>query len=106
MLLFNLLCYYENIYVSNSLLCRQIERDNRRNSVSTVLGPLCDLGKSLSTREGGIIGAVDAGMLLMRERTVQPILLVDVQMIFWNVEGRQGGVKRFVGGKVGYIPKL
>ena len=63
------------------MLCRKIERDNRRNYVSTVLGPLRDMGKTISTREGGIIGAVDAVMLQINGLSVRPILSVDAQII-------------------------
>ena len=69
--------------------CRQIDLDNRRNSASTVLGSLRNMDKIFFTREGGVIGAVYAMTLLMKERNVQQILLVDVQMILWNIEGRQ-----------------
>ena len=53
-----------------------------------VLGPLHNMGKTLSTREWGIIEAVDTVTLLMKERNVQTTLLVNMQMILWNVEER------------------
>ena len=52
MLLFVKFYFLNIINACNSLAFMKIECNDRRNSVSIVLGPLRDMGKTLSTMEG------------------------------------------------------